>query len=500
MTIDGPQVDVSGVAIESDTAQDSLVWADLAELEPDALPAEGYALRIRERDGILRVMLAAADAAGERYGRLALKALTGGATAGVLPQLSVRDWPALPVRGVVEGFYGTPWTDADRAAFFDFAASNRLNRYVYAPKDEPLHRERWRELYDGPGLARLARLVEAAQKSGVHFTYAIHPATSMRYSDTADHDALVARAEQLWSIGVTSFALLFDDVPYELAPGDADRFDGAGSAHGDACARFVSNFLDGRPAEPLIMVPTDYAGNQRSEYRSQLVARLPESVAIWWTGSDVVVGEVTRADIDQAAAAFGRPLLLWDNYPVNDFDFSRLFLGPLQGRTTDLLDAPLMGITANPMPWATASRFGLASMAEWAWNPAAYSPAASAGRALSQLVEPAMATFVDAQSAWPPGAPQSERWSSLLGDNSSELKELCSALAATPIPVGRLGEELRPWIEAARFTAESILVAMDPTSGISQLRARRDRIAAAAANVLREPAIEYIERSMASRR
>src|SRR3982751_6157123 len=44
--------------------------------------------------------------------------------------------PALPMRGTVEGFYGPPWTHADRLAHLEFSARVGLNIYVYAPKDD----------------------------------------------------------------------------------------------------------------------------------------------------------------------------------------------------------------------------------------------------------------------------------------------------------------------------------------------------------------------------
>lgn len=53
------------------------------------------------------------------------------------------------VRGVVEGFYGTPWTHAQRLDMIDFLARRGLNTFVYSPKDDPLMRHRWREPYRG---------------------------------------------------------------------------------------------------------------------------------------------------------------------------------------------------------------------------------------------------------------------------------------------------------------------------------------------------------------
>jgi len=61
-----------------------------------SLPPEGYALDI----GAGGVELAAADASGEFYGRATLEQL-GRLGNGDLPACSIRDWPDLPVRGVM---------------------------------------------------------------------------------------------------------------------------------------------------------------------------------------------------------------------------------------------------------------------------------------------------------------------------------------------------------------------------------------------------------------
>src|SRR5258706_10868738 len=43
-------------------------------------------------------------------------------------------------RGIIEGFYGPPYSHADRLWLIDKLGAWGLNRYVYAPKDDPLHR------------------------------------------------------------------------------------------------------------------------------------------------------------------------------------------------------------------------------------------------------------------------------------------------------------------------------------------------------------------------
>src|SRR5262245_22210526 len=50
-------------------------------------------------------------------------------------------------RGIVEGFFGPLWSMAHRKAMFKFGAVRGMNTYLYAPKDDPYHRERWTEPY-----------------------------------------------------------------------------------------------------------------------------------------------------------------------------------------------------------------------------------------------------------------------------------------------------------------------------------------------------------------
>ena len=112
----------------------------------------------------------------------------------------------------------------------------------------------------------------------------------MGFAEEQEHRALAAKATQLGDAGIDSFALLFDDVP-----------DLAGAAHGETCARFVTDFLAPRGIhEPLLVCPTDYAGTSDTAYRRDFARTAPPDVLVAWTGPDVVVGSIGRDDIDRA--------------------------------------------------------------------------------------------------------------------------------------------------------------------------------------------------------
>ncbi|MCC7128324.1 MAG: beta-N-acetylglucosaminidase domain-containing protein, partial [Microbacteriaceae bacterium] len=73
------------------------------------------------------------------------------------------------VRGVIEGFYGKPWSHSQRLDMIGFIARHGFNTFVYAPKDDPLVRREWRRPYLGAELARLGELVEACNSHGIDF-------------------------------------------------------------------------------------------------------------------------------------------------------------------------------------------------------------------------------------------------------------------------------------------------------------------------------------------
>ena len=80
---------------------------------------------------------------------------------------------------------------------------------------------------------------------------------------------------------------------------------------------------------------------------------------------------------------FGHRILTWDNYPVNDYVTNRLLLGPFNGREKGLPEQ-LAGITANPMIQPAASKLALFTVADYAWNDAAYDARASWGAAIEE--------------------------------------------------------------------------------------------------------------------
>jgi hyaluronoglucosaminidase len=289
------------------------------------------------------------------------------------------------VRGIIEGFYGRPWTHAERLDLIRFCGEHGLDTWVHAPKDDPFHRLRWREPYPENELERFAELAREAHRHGVELAYAIAPGLDVCYSRDSELEALLAKCRQLQGTGVRSFQLLWDDIEHALHCPEDQALYGAEERPSAAGQAAFSNRLARELAQPgpLVVCPTGYAGTGNSPYRRVLGPRLDPDVVVYWTGPEVVSLAVRREELDAAVLRFhGHELMLWDNYPVNDFAAETLYLGPLRGRDPRLAYGRLRGIVANGMVQAVPSKLAIATMADWARDPHGYDPVASFERAL----------------------------------------------------------------------------------------------------------------------
>ena len=105
---------------------------------------------------------------------------------------------------------------AHRAAMLRFGAARGMNTYLYAPKDDPYHRERWQLPYPEPEWSELCRLIDAAQGHGIDFVYGFHPGKDLCFAATEPVRILLDKAARLHDEGVRTFAVLFDDIPSQL--------------------------------------------------------------------------------------------------------------------------------------------------------------------------------------------------------------------------------------------------------------------------------------------
>ncbi|HEV2493848.1 MAG TPA: beta-N-acetylglucosaminidase domain-containing protein [Terriglobia bacterium] len=295
----------------------------------------------------------------------------------------IADSPSFPIRGIVEGFYGAPWSHQDRLDVLRFEGDHAMNVYYYAPKDDPYHRKLWAEPYPPDQMHRLGELVTTAHANFVDFCFAISPGLSMTYSTDVDFAKLTSKLDSVAKLGVSCFALFLDDVPQDLQnPADQARFKTLAAAHVYVINKLDRYLVAQSPRNHLTVTPTTYTNAWGSrDYIKELGAGVNSHVDLVWTGTKVVSPTITVADAREWSRYLGRPPLIWDNFPVNDGIRWRLNLGPMRGRDPDLPET-VSGLVSNPMNQAHASMIPLETVASYLWNSTGYHPERAEQKAL----------------------------------------------------------------------------------------------------------------------
>ena len=92
----------------------------------------------------------------------------------VLRNVTVEDYAEIKNRGFIEGYYGNPWSNADRAELMRFGGDLKLTQYFFAQK--MIHTTtKWRELYPEEKPAEIRELARVGNQSKTRYVWTIHP-------------------------------------------------------------------------------------------------------------------------------------------------------------------------------------------------------------------------------------------------------------------------------------------------------------------------------------
>ena len=333
--------------------------------------AEGYFLKVTDKE----VVIAGNDERGLYYG---VQTLLGMMKNGKLEACTVTDWPDVPFRGTVEGFYGTPWSHEARKSQLEFYGRNKMNVYIYGPKDDPWHRDKWREAYPETEANRIAELIDVAKKNGVNFYWAIHPGVDIKWNDE-DRDKLMAKLEIMYNLGVRSFAVFFDDIWGEGTKADKQA----------ALLNYIDdNFVQAKgDVAPLILCPTEYNrgwANEEKGYLRTLGKNLNKGIEVMWTGNSVVAC-IDKPTMEWINERIQRKGYIWLNFPVNDFVRDHMLMGPAYGNGLDIA-TDVSGFVSNPMEYAETSKISLYGIADYCWNMEEYNFEANWEKSLKNIL------------------------------------------------------------------------------------------------------------------
>lgn len=400
------------------------------------------------------------DERGAFYGIQTLRQLIGSpmAAEGKLSYCMVNDYPDLPNRGVVEGFYGTPWSHAVRLSLIDFYGRFKMNSYLYGPKDDPYHScPDWRLPYPEKEAENIKELIEACNRNYVDFVWAIHPGQDIKWNEE-DYKNLVNKFELMYDLGVRHFAIFFDDISGEGTNPLKQT---------ELLNRLTDDFVKAKgDVSPLTVCPTDYSKLWANPTPKGSLAiygnTLYPDIKVFWTG-DVVCSDLTPSTLEFINSRIKRPAYYWWNYPVTDYARNYLLQGPVYGLDTSLTSNEVCGVISNPMEHGEASKLALYGVADYAWNVSAYNPVDNWERGLGELmpeVKEAYRTFAIHSCDTETGYRRDESWETETfrlrdwNDAAAEsLEKEFAKIEGVPAIIEKgcgnelLLQELRPWLQ-----------------------------------------------------
>ncbi len=335
-----------------------------------------------------------------------------------LPCVMLLDWADVQNRGIIEGYYGVPYSAAVTKDLFRFMARYKLNTYMYGAKSDPYHSRYWSEPYPTHISAEQDRIgylsqdmmrdiTATAHACKVNFVWAIHPGKA--FADPADTgviDRIMHKLESMYGLGVRQFGVFVDDVGVPSDPAIMqlcadnlttlqqridERWNKPGAAPTDT-------------VRPLHYVPQLYAYGwvdlDRGRQFYESLRCTPSKVNIYITGRNVW-SVPNNHDLALVQSWLGREVSWWWNYPCNDQDMSKLFVSDTYTNfrdethiiNTERLEHSLNGtntVIINPMQQGELSKIALFGVADYTWNNGAWNNERTWDAAIPAVLDPAV--------------------------------------------------------------------------------------------------------------
>ena len=331
-----------------------------------------------------------------------------------LPCVTIYDYADVKNRGIIEGYYGVPYSAEVTKDLFRFMARYKMNTYMYGAKSDPYHSRYWGDPYpttiteDQQRIGYLNQdmmrdITKVANESKVNFIWAIHPGKAFANAeDPQVLDKIMAKFESMHKLGVRQFGVFVDDVGVPSDPvimklcadnlnALQQRIDDKWNKKGVAATDTV---------KPLHYVPQLYAHGWVSQERAreffESLSGTTSKINIYITGRDVW-SVPNNVDLVTVKSWLGRDVSWWWNYPCNDQDPTKLFVMDTYSNFRDethidnlsRLEKRLTGLGTliiNPMQQGELSKIALFSVADYSWNNAGFDNYSSWDAAIPAVV------------------------------------------------------------------------------------------------------------------
>ncbi len=319
---------------------------------------------------------------------------------GKLVTADIYDYADIKERGVIEGYYGVPYSEEVTEDLFRFMARYKMNTYMYGAKSDPYHSQFWDKPYPTTITQEqreigymtqdmLRKLTDVAHRCKVNFIWAIHPGSAFTDAKQPEVlDRIMAKFEAMHGLGVRQFGVFVDDVG---VPDDAPSLelgaDRLTQLQQKVDARWnAEGALASDTVKALAYVPQLYAYSWVSKEKAERFFRslrfTPAKVSIYITGRAIWTVPNTE-DPALVSSWLGREVAWWWNYPCNDNDMSKIFPMDTYNNFHDekhidnsaKLEPALKGVKtliSNPMQQGEVSKIALFGIADYSWNMAGF--------------------------------------------------------------------------------------------------------------------------------
>lgn len=348
------------------------------------------------------------------FGLASLEQIMEQQSSGALEYTTIYDRADQQNRGLVEGYYGYPYSVSVKKDLMRYMMRFKMNTYLYGAKSDPYHSQKWKEAYPATITEQqekngwltqemVSEIAKVSEETKVNFIWAIHPGNEFLGSSTVVND-IIKKFELMHNLGVRHFGVFVDDVSIPSSDSDMtlnanrlttlqksieEKWNYEGAAAGDT-------------VRPLHFVPQIYCSSfassedQRKRFMSAL-SKVPKHITVYTTGQgvwSVPNNNHTTTIVNE----FGRAMGWWWNYPCNDNADGQLYPMDMYGNFVDMpsignnerLPSTLnncQGIVANPMQQGEVAKTSLFSIADYAWNNAGFKNESSWEASFKSIIE-----------------------------------------------------------------------------------------------------------------
>lgn len=443
------------------------------------------------------------------FGLASLEQILEQSKEGKLECVEINDYADQKNRGVVEGYYGFPYSVAVKKDLLRYMMRYKMNTYMYGGKSDPFHSQFWQKPYPDTITAEEERngwmtqeqirsIAKVSAETKVNFIWAIHPGDSFIESETVIDD-IMSKFDKMHQLGIRQFALFVDDVsiPEEKAEMDLTAKRVADLQKAIENRWNTAKAVATDTVRPLHFVPQIYCSNFASSAEQRMafmesIGKTPKHITVYTTGQGVwtVPNCEHTANIRQE---FGREMAWWWNYPCNDnadgqiypMDMYSNFVDMPAVRNGSTLPETLtdnIGLVANPMQQGEISKTPLFSVADYAWNNSGFDNKTSWEASFASLTENAEVQkayrFLADYLRWNEPAPmgrlikdykyavnnhfkgKSEKLVSLLNeivDNCETLEQLKNSSSESDVLLYR---DLSPWLLKLKADCKAVIALM----------------------------------------